>query len=106
MRRANIACFGSAFLFSCSKCAPEQISAGRSAEASRPSEVLKERLDRLAAAHDWQGLAEELERGISSTPDAGSKADLHFRLGGLLEDKFLKLVPALKHYQDAYLLNP
>ena len=67
---------------------------------------LAERLNHLEAVHDWQGLAEELERGIASEADAGTKASYHLKLGRVLEDKFLHAVRALKHFQDAYKLNP
>ncbi|APR78089.1 TPR domain protein [Minicystis rosea] len=67
---------------------------------------LAERLNHLEAVHDWQGLAEELERGIASDIDAAAKAAYHLKLGRILEDKFLHAVRALKHFQDAYKLNP
>jgi tetratricopeptide (TPR) repeat protein len=67
---------------------------------------LAERLNHLEAVHDWQGLVEELERGIASDTDAASKAAFHLKLGRVLEDKFLHAVRALKHFQDAYKLNP
>ena len=67
---------------------------------------LAERLNHLEAFHDWQGLAEELERGIASETDAATKASYHLKLGRVLEDKFLHAVRALKHFQDAYKLNP
>ncbi|MFO0591911.1 MAG: hypothetical protein U0441_30470, partial [Polyangiaceae bacterium] len=64
------------------------------------------RLSHLEAAHDWQGLVEELEKGIASTTDPAQKASLHLRLGTVLLDKFLQAVKALKHFQDAFKLNP
>jgi tetratricopeptide (TPR) repeat protein len=67
---------------------------------------LAERLNHLEAVHDWQGLAEELERGIASETDAATKAGYHLRLGRVLESKFLHAVRALKHFQDAFKLNP
>ncbi len=67
---------------------------------------LAERLNHLEAVHDWQGLAEELERGIASETDAATKAGYHLRLGRVLESKFLHAVRALKHFQDAVKLNP
>ena len=67
---------------------------------------LAERLNHLEAIHDWQGLADELERAIASDADAVSKAAYHLKLGRVLEDKFLHAVKALKHFQDAYKLNP
>ena len=42
---------------------------------------LAERLNHLEAIHDWQGLAEELERAIASDADAVSKAEYHLKLG-------------------------
>src|SRR5271163_1396823 len=67
---------------------------------------LAQRLNHLEAVRDWQGLAEELEKGIASETDAAAKAAYHLRLGRVLEDKFLQAVRALKHFQDAYKLNP
>ena len=67
---------------------------------------LAQRLSQLESVHDWQGLAEELERGIASAPDASTKAAWHLQLGRVLEQKFLQGVKALKHFQDAYKLNP
>ena len=67
---------------------------------------LAQRLNHLEAVRDWQGLAEELEKGIASETDAAVKAAYHLRLGRVLEDKFLHAVRALKHFQDAYKLNP
>jgi tetratricopeptide (TPR) repeat protein len=67
---------------------------------------LAQRLNHLEAVRDWQGLAEELEKGIASETDATAKASYHLKLGRVLEDKFLHAVRALKHFQDAYKLNP
>ena len=67
---------------------------------------LDQRVRNLEAHHDWQGIAETLEQGLASAPDAATKADLHLRLGRLLHRQFLQGVKALKHFQDAYKLNP
>ncbi|MCK6592674.1 MAG: hypothetical protein L6Q76_34390, partial [Polyangiaceae bacterium] len=67
---------------------------------------LAQRLNHLEAVRDWQGLVEELERGIASETDAATKAGYHLKLGSILEAKFLQAVKALKHFQDAYKLNP
>ncbi|MFO0738105.1 MAG: tetratricopeptide repeat protein [Labilithrix sp.] len=67
---------------------------------------LQERLKQLETVRDWQGLVEELEKGIQSTNANESKASYHLRLGQVLEAKFLSGVKALKHFQDAYKLNP
>jgi tetratricopeptide (TPR) repeat protein len=67
---------------------------------------LAQRLNHLEAVRDWQGLAEELEKGIASEADAASKAAYHLRLGRVLEQKFLQAVRALKHFQDAYKQSP
>ncbi len=67
---------------------------------------LQERLKHLENVRDWQGLVEELERGIQSSSAAEVKARFHLRLGQVLESKFLAGVKALKHFQDAYKLNP
>jgi tetratricopeptide (TPR) repeat protein len=67
---------------------------------------LDERLSYLENVRDWQGLAEELEKGIASQTANAVKAQFHLRLGRVLETKFLAGVKALKHFQDAYKLNP
>lgn len=64
------------------------------------------RLSHLEAAHDWQGLVEELEKELAGAQDQTQKAALHLRLGTVLLDKFLQSVKALKHFQDAFKLNP
>ena len=67
---------------------------------------LQERLKQLENVRDWQGLVEELEKGIQSANANEAKASYHLRLGQVLEQKFLAGVKALKHFQDAYKLNP
>src|SRR5579871_5783250 len=67
---------------------------------------LEERLSYLENVRDWQGLVEELEKGVSSSEANAAKAQYHLRLGRVLETKFLSGVKALKHFQDAYKLNP
>jgi len=67
---------------------------------------LDERLSYLENVRDWQGLAEELEKGIASQTANAVKAQFHLKLGRVLETKFLAGVKALKHFQDAYKLNP
>jgi tetratricopeptide (TPR) repeat protein len=67
---------------------------------------LQERLSFLENVRDWQGLVEELEKGISGAGANAAKAAYHLRLGRVLEAKFLAGVKALKHFQDAYKLNP
>jgi tetratricopeptide (TPR) repeat protein len=67
----------------------------------------EERLSYLENVRDWQGLVEELEKGLSQgTGTNAGKAAFHLRLGRILETKFLAGVKALKHFQDAYKLNP
>ncbi len=67
---------------------------------------LEERLSYLENVRDWQSLVEELEKGIASSAANASKAQFHLKLGRVLETKFLAGVKALKHFQDAYKLNP
>jgi tetratricopeptide (TPR) repeat protein len=67
---------------------------------------LEERLSYLENVRDWQSLVEELEKGIASPAANASKAQFHLKLGRVLEGKFLAGVKALKHFQDAYKLNP
>jgi hypothetical protein len=66
---------------------------------------LSQRLKQLETVHDWQGLVEELERGIAGESDAAKKAGYHLALVKVLDEKFLQGVKALKHFQDAYKLN-
>jgi tetratricopeptide (TPR) repeat protein len=67
---------------------------------------LEERLSYLENVRDWQALVEELEKGIASSAGGPDKAQFHLKLGRVLETKFLAGVKALKHFQDAYKLNP
>ena len=67
---------------------------------------LEERLSYLENVRDWQSLVEELEKGIASPAANAAKAQFHLTLGRVLETKFLAGVKALKHFQDAYKLNP
>lgn len=67
---------------------------------------LQERLSYLENVRDWQTLVEELEKGIAGSSEAAAKAAFHLKLGRVLEQKFLAGVKALKHFQDAYKLNP
>ncbi len=67
---------------------------------------LEERLSYLEHVQDWQGLVDELEKGIASASAQADKARFHLKLGRVLEIKFLAGVKALKHFQDAYKLNP
>src|SRR5580658_4638409 len=66
----------------------------------------QDRLAQLESVRDWQGVVEELERGIAGGASSADKAAFHLRLGRVLEVKFLAGVKALKHFQDAYKLNP
>ncbi len=67
---------------------------------------LQDRLTHLERIRDWQGLVEELEKGIAGGAANTAKADYHLKLGQVLQNKFLAGVKALKHFQDAYKLNP
>ena len=67
---------------------------------------LVERVSLLESVHDWGSLADELEKVIAQESEPAHKADAHLRLGRLLDEKFLQGVKALKHFQDAYKLNP
>ena len=68
---------------------------------------LQERLSYLETVRDWQSMVEELEKGIAGGDASNAaKAQYHLRLGRVLEGKFLAGVKALKHFQDAYKLNP
>src|SRR5689334_13440231 len=67
---------------------------------------LEQRLKQLTSTHDYQAVVEALEQGIGAVGDPAAKADLHLRLGRVLRSRFLQGVRALKHFQDAYKLNP
>jgi tetratricopeptide (TPR) repeat protein len=67
---------------------------------------LEQRLNQLESQHDWHGLAQTLEQFIQGTQDAAVKAELNLRLGRLRANQFLQGGKALKHFQDAYKLNP
>ena len=67
---------------------------------------LEQRLNHLERHHDWAGLAEAIEQAIAGAQDPAIKADLHLRLGRILHSQFLQSVKALKHFQDAFKLNP
>src|SRR5882757_9466064 len=67
---------------------------------------LQEQISFLERNRDWQGLVEELERSLGGSTQNAVKASIHLKLGRVLEGKFLQSVKALKHFQDAYKLNP
>jgi golgin subfamily B member 1 len=67
---------------------------------------LQQRLSSLENHQDWYGLAEALNEALSEVSDNAVKAGLHLRLGRVLHVHFLQGVKALKHFQDAYKLNP
>lgn len=67
---------------------------------------LEQRVKQLEGYHDWQGVVETLEQGVLTTNDAAKKAEYHLKLGRLLFAQFIQGVRALKHFQDAYKLNP
>jgi tetratricopeptide (TPR) repeat protein len=67
---------------------------------------LEERLSYLENVRDWQSLVDELEKAIAASVASPAKAQLHLKLGRVLETKFLAGVRALKHFQDAYKLSP
>src|SRR5262245_55831133 len=67
---------------------------------------LEERINLLEKNHDWYGLQEALEQGISNAESPVNQAEYHLRLGRLLHGRFLQGVKALKHFQDAFKLNP
>lgn len=67
---------------------------------------LEQHLNHLEEHRDWQGLVDAIEQAIATTGDAPTKALLHLRLGRVQRNKFLQGVKALKHFQDAFKLNP
>ncbi len=67
---------------------------------------LGERLSYLEANHDWQGLAEELEKASAAESDAANKAELLLRLGRVQAQRLLLTAKALKTFQESYKANP
>jgi len=67
---------------------------------------LEQRLNDLESHNDWQGLVDALEAALAATSRAEDQAALHLRLGHVLHARFLHGVRALKHFQDAFKLNP
>lgn len=67
---------------------------------------LQGRLNHLEQQQDWAGLVGELEQALAGESQSAVKAAIHLRLGRLLETKFLQSAKALKHYQEAFKLNP
>ncbi|HEY5961642.1 MAG TPA: hypothetical protein VIV60_34015, partial [Polyangiaceae bacterium] len=67
---------------------------------------LEQRLNQLETEYDWYGLVSALEEAVAVASDSSLKASLHLRLGRVLNSKFIQGVRALKHFQDAYKLNP
>ncbi len=67
---------------------------------------LEQRLNELESHNDWQGLVDALEAALAAVNRAEDQAALHLRLGHVLHGRFLHGVRALKHFQDAFKLNP
>ena len=67
---------------------------------------LQQRLSNLENHQDWYGLVEALTEALNVASDNAVKAELHLHLGRVLHVHFLQGVKALKHFQDAYKLNP
>ncbi|MDX2051129.1 MAG: tetratricopeptide repeat protein [Polyangiaceae bacterium] len=67
---------------------------------------LEQRLNELESHNDWQGLVDALEGALAASTQAEEQAALHLRLGHVLHARFLHGVRALKHFQDAFKLNP
>jgi golgin subfamily B member 1 len=64
-------------------------------------------LAQLESVRDWQGVLDELDKVLANGQASNTeKAASHFRAGNILRTKFLSSVKALKHFQDAYKLNP
>lgn len=67
---------------------------------------LEQRLNQLETQHDWYGLVAALEEAVAVASDSALKASYHLKLGRVLNSRFVQGVRALKHFQDAYKLNP
>lgn len=67
---------------------------------------VQQRVKQLEQVHDWQGLLEEFEKALAAASQPDDKAHWHVQVGRLLDGKFLQCVKALKHFQDAYKLQP
>lgn len=64
-------------------------------------------LDELySLKEDWKSLAEILQAQIESTPDAGEKIGLLFRLGDVSEDRLSDDDAAFEAYQEVHFLDP
>jgi tetratricopeptide (TPR) repeat protein len=68
--------------------------------------AVNERLSLLERYHDWQGLVEALEESIRGEQEPGARARLHLWLARVLGTHFLENAKALKHFQEAYKLDP
>jgi tetratricopeptide (TPR) repeat protein len=68
--------------------------------------AVNERLSLLERYHDWQGLVEALEESLRGEQEPGAKARLHLWLARVLGTHFLENAKALKHFQEAYKLDP
>ncbi|MCC6214783.1 MAG: tetratricopeptide repeat protein [Polyangiaceae bacterium] len=67
---------------------------------------LEQRVNLLTSHQDWLGAVEAVEHGLAGSDAATTKARLHLLLGRLLHEHFLQSVKALKHFQDAFKLDP
>src|SRR5262245_46015492 len=67
---------------------------------------LEKELNCLEKITDGYVPQESHEQGSSNAESPTKQADYHLRLGRLLHGRFLQGVKALKHFQDAFKLNP
>jgi len=67
---------------------------------------LTEQLNQLESASDWQGLAEALEQAVEQVEDPAQKSALFLKLGLVLTNKLLQGPRALRHFQNAWKLQP
>ncbi len=63
-------------------------------------------LSECKSAEDHRAYREQLESQLNEVSDPDLLAAVHVRLGHLLRSQFLEGVTALKHFQEAYKLDP
>ena len=93
-----------------SRCANERAelvssSFPREGQGSEGMMDLQEQMSFLNATSGLAGTSRRTREGPGGRRKT-VKASLHLKLGRVLEGKFLQSVKALKHFQDAYKLNP
>lgn len=68
--------------------------------------TVESRLEACESAQDLFEIRADLERSLADEKQATKKAALHIQLGHLLRAEFLEGVTALRHFQEAFKLDP